>query len=346
MDDDMLHKAPKVLLHDHLDGGLRPSTIAELAAEVGHHLPIEDPGELDAWFDRGGRGGDLVAYLEPFVHTVAVMQRADAIRRVARECAQDLDADGVVYAEVRFAPELSTAAGLDLDEVFDAVAEGLDAGPSTIDVRMLACIMRHEQRGDAVVAAAVRARDRGVPVVGVDLAGPEAGFGVWAHASAIATAADAGLGITLHAGEAAGPDSIAEALDHGAQRIGHGVRLIEDFDADGHPGAVARRVLAASTVLELCPTSNTHTGVVAGPADHPIERLRRLGCRVTVNTDNRLMSGVRLTDEFRGLVDTFGWELDDVQAATLDAVKAAFVDGADRSELTERVTRGFAALRP
>ncbi len=344
---DLLRRAPKVLLHDHLDGGLRPRTVLELAAEVGHVLPAADEDALRAWFLQGGRGGDLGRYLQAFGHTVAVLQSVPAIERVARECVEDLDDDGVVHAEIRYAPELSTAGGLELDAVFDALAAGMAAGPATIETRLLACIMRQDDRGQEVVDAALSARDRGVPVVGVDLAGPESGFPAARHATALRRAHDGGLHITLHAGEAEGPASIADALDHGAERLGHGVRIIEDLAVDGTPGPIAERVLEAGIVLEVCPTSNVHTGVVAQLADHPVERLRRAGFRVTVSTDNRLMSGVRLSEELARTAASQTWSLHEVRAVTRTAVEAAFLDDeVARAALRMQVERGFAALVP
>ncbi len=343
----LLRRAPKVLLHDHLDGGLRPATVLDLARRIGHQLPAEEPAALARWFLQGGRGADLERYLEAFGHTVALLQTEDALVRVARECVEDLDADGVIYAEVRYAPELSTAGGLELDAVFDAVAEGLAAGPPTVEVRLLACIMRQQARGEEVVAAAVRARDRGVPVVGVDLAGPEVGFPASRHADALRRARDGGLHLTLHAGEAVGPSSIADALDQGAERLGHGVRIVEDLAADGTPGPVAQRVLAGGVALELCPTSNLHTGVVDDLAGHPVERLRQAGFRVTVSTDNRLMSGVSLSEELAATAASHGWQLEDVRAVTDTAVEVAFLDDeAAREALRGHIARGFAALRP
>ena len=343
----LLRRAPKVLLHDHLDGGLRPETVLDLARSVGHQLPATDPSELARWFFQGGRGADLERYLAAFGHTVALLQTEAALTRVARECVEDLDADGVVHAEVRYAPELSTAGGLHLDAVFDAVAEGLAAGPPTIEVRLLCCIMRQDARGEEVVTAALRARDRGVPVVGVDLAGPEVGYPASQHAGALRRARDGGLHLTLHAGEAVGPASIADALDQGAERLGHGVRIVEDLAADGTPGPVAERVLAGGVALELCPTSNVHTGVVDHLADHPVERLRRAGFRITVSTDNRLMSGVTHSGELAATAAGHGWHLEDVRAVTDTAAEVAFVDdeGA-REALRGRIERGFAALVP
>ncbi len=343
---DLLRRAPKVLLHDHLDGGLRPATVLELASQVGHELPADDEAGVAAWFDQSDRGADLERYLSTFGHTVALLQTEAALTRVLRECAEDLDADGVVHAEVRYAPELSTAGGLDLDAVFDALAAGIAAAPATIEVRLLACIMRQEDRGDEVVAAALRARDRGVPVVGVDLAGPERGFPAARHAAALRTARAGGLHVTLHAGEADGPASVADALHQGAERLGHGVRIVEDLAADGAPGAVARRVLAAGTPLEVCPTSNVHTGVVHDLGEHPVQALRDAGFTVTLSTDNRLMSGVTLSGELAAVSAAFGWHLDDVAQLTRAAAEAAFLPEQERALLLERVQRGFAALVP
>ncbi len=349
LDRDLLLRAPKVLLHDHLDGGLRPQTVLDLAAEVGHELPTTDCGELAAWFDQRGKGADLGRYLETFGHTVAVMQTPGGLERVARECAEDLDADGVVYAEVRFAPELATAGGLTIPEVLEAIARGLAAGPPTITVRQIVCGMRQEDRAGEAFAAAADARHLGV--VGIDLAGPEDGFPASRHAAAIVGAREAGLHVTLHAGEAAGVGSIVDALDQGAERLGHGVRLVDDLsagedDADA-VGPVARRVLAGDVALEVCPTSNVHTGVVAEVADHPIARLRDAGFLVTLNTDNRLMSGVTATREFQTVVDAFGMGLAELEGMTLAAMEAAFLDDEwARAALVEQIQRGYAALRP
>jgi adenosine deaminase len=344
LDPNLLRRAPKVLLHDHLDGGLRPQTVLELALEAGHELPTTDIDELAAWFFQGDRGIDLPAYLEAFAQTVAVMQTPEAIERVARECAEDLDADGVVYAEVRFAPELSTAGGLTIPEVLEAIAAGFAAGPKTITIRQLVCALRHEDRWAEAFEAAAGARHLGV--VGIDLAGPEAGFPAARHADAITAARQAGLHVTLHAGEADGPASIADALDQGAERLGHGLRILDDVAADGTPGPVARRVLAGRIPLELCPTSNVHTGAVTDVASHPFDRLRQLDFEVTLNTDNRLMSGVSATSEAAAVVEAFGYGLDDLEGFAQTALRHAFIDDDERAVLAERITRGYAALRP
>ena len=349
LDRDLLLRAPKVLLHDHLDGGLRPQTVLDLAARIGHDLPTTDLDGLAAWFDQHDKGADLDRYLETFGHTVAVMQAPDALERVARECAEDLDADGVVYAEVRFAPELATAGGLAIPEVLEAIARGFAAGPPTITVRQIVCGMRQEDRAGEAFAAAADACDLGV--VGIDLAGPEEGFPASQHAGAIAAAREAGLHVTLHAGEAAGVGSIADAWDQGAQRLGHGVRIVDELsvgeDGTDAMGPVARRVLAGDVTLEVCPTSNVHTGVVADVADHPIARLRDAGFRVTLNTDNRLMSGVTATSEFVTMADTFGMGLAEFEGMTLAAMDSAFLeDGQARAALVEQIQRGYASLRP
>jgi adenosine deaminase len=344
LDAALLQRAPKVLLHDHLDGGLRPATVVELAEEAGHELPATNVDDLAAWFHQGDRGADLSRYLEAFGHTVAVMQTREAIERVARECAEDLDADGVVYAEVRFAPELATAGGLQLGEVLEAVAAGFAAGPATITLRQLVCAMRHEDRSEEVFEAAAAARHLGV--VGIDLAGPEAGFPASRHAGAIEKAREAGLHVTLHAGEADGLSSIADALEQGAERLGHGVRILDDIAADGTPGPVAGRVLAGGIPLELCPTSNIHTGVVASIAEHPFDRLRRAGFAVTLNTDNRLMSGVSASSEAAAVIEAFAYDLGDLEVLALTAVEHAFADDADIEVLRERITRGYAAVHP
>jgi adenosine deaminase len=343
VDPSRLAAAPKVLLHDHLDGGLRPATVLDLADAAGHALPTSDVDELAAWFFQGGRGADLPRYLETFDHTVACMQTSAAIERVARECAEDLAADGVVYAEVRYAPELSTAGGLSVREVLEAVAAGFAAAPEGIELRTLVCALRHQDRASEVFPVAAASDDLGV--VGIDLAGPEAGFPASRHAAAIAAARDAGLRVTLHAGEAAGLASIVDALDQGAERLGHGVRLVEDLGPDGEPGPVARRVIDEGITLEVCPTSNVHTGVTPDVASSAFDRLRRAGVRVSLSTDNRLMSGVTASSELAAIATAFGYGSDDLESITLTGVDAAFVDAAVRGRLSALVREGYAAWR-
>ena len=348
---DQVRRAPKVLLHDHLDGGLRPTTVIELAREAGHTLPTTDPGELARWFTEGAFRHDLVLYLETFEHTTGVMQTKDALQRVAAECAEDLADDGVVYAEVRFAPEQHIQGGLTLDEVVEAVLEGFRLGSAGrgITIGTLATAMRHAANSSEIAELALRHRDAGV--VGFDIAGSEAGNPPTRHLAAFQEIAKANSHITIHAGEAFGLPSIWEALQLcGAERLGHGVRIVDDItiDEDGraHLGHLASFVRDRRVPLEMCPTSNVHTGVVDSVAEHPIGLLTRLRFRVTVNTDNRLMSSVTMTDEFDKLVDAFGYGWDELEWLTLNAMKSAFWPFDDRLRIINgRIKPGYAALR-
>ena len=339
-----------MLLHDHLDGGLRPETIVELADASGYRdLPSEDPSTLARWMQRGASRGDLALYLETFAHTVGVMQTADALARVARECAEDLAADGVVYAEVRFAPELHTEGGLPLDGVIEAVLDGFRAGEEHASIRVgtIVTAMRTGDRSLEAADLAVRWADRGV--VGFDLAGAEAGFPATDHRAAFdRVQADGRLGTTIHAGEGDGLESIRGALDCGAQRIGHGVRLADDLTDDDGPrlGPLAREILDRGVPLEMCPTSNVHTAAAPSIEEHPIDLLRRLRFRVTVNTDNRLMSGVTLSSEFEALDAAFNLGLGEMEWLTINALKSAFAPFDERLRLINEVVKpGYARLR-
>jgi adenosine deaminase len=347
--DGLLARAPKALLHDHLDGGLRPATVVELAREYGYdQLPTTDPDELAHWFDRGAKRNDLVLYLETFAHTVGVMQHRDALERVAMECAQDLAADGVVYAEVRFAPELNTEAGLTLDEVVEAVQTGFRRGAAGTDLTIYTIVsaMRTAALSLQIAELAVRWRDAGV--VGFDIAGAEAGYPPSRHLDAFQYVMRENFHSTIHAGEAFGLPSIWEAVQYcGAARLGHGVRLVDDIT--GSPGEEKLGRLAAyirdrRIALELCPTSNVNTGVCASVRDHPIGMLRRLRFRVTVNTDNRLMSDTSMTKEMRQLADAFGWGLDDFEWLTVNAVKSAFAPFPERLRLINGLVKPRYAL--
>ncbi|SCX47388.1 adenosine deaminase [Klenkia marina] len=342
-----LARAPKVLLHDHLDGGLRPQTVLELADAIGYtDLPASDAESLGAWFRQAADSGSLVRYLETFAHTVAVMQTPDAVQRVARECALDLAADGVVHAEVRMAPELLTA--MPIEAAVEAILDGFAAGAreaGTIRVGALLCAMRQADRWDEVAGLVVRYRDAGV--VGFDLAGPEIGFPADRHPSAIALLDRAGAHRTVHAGEADGIESIRGALEGArAERLGHGVRIADEVPEDGSPlGPVAQRVLDEQVTLEVAPSSNVQTGAYPSIARHPVGRLHRAGFAVTLNTDNRLMSGVSVTSEFVAVSEAHGWGWDDVATVTERAVAGAFLGDADRAALLQRVREGYAALR-
>jgi adenosine deaminase len=346
----LIRGAPKALLHDHLDGGLRPSTVIELAQEFGYDdLPTTDVDDLATWFNRGAKRNDLVLYLETFAHTVGVMQHRDAIERTAFECAQDLADDGVVYAEVRFAPELHTDAGLTLDEVITAVLDGFRRGSAGTDLTIYAICsaMRTAARSYEIAEVAIRHRDAGV--VGFDIAGAEAGYPPTRHLDAFQLVSRENFHATIHAGEAFGLPSIWEAVQFcGAERLGHGVRVVDDIEttnggADGvgtgKLGRLATYIRDRRIPLELCPTSNLNTGVVDSIADHPIGMLRQLRFRVTVNTDNRLMSDTSMTQEFAQLADAFGWGLDDFEWLTVNAMKSSFAPFPERLRLINGVIK-------
>jgi adenosine deaminase len=351
-----IRRAPKVLLHDHLDGGLRPSTVVELAEATGYaDLPTTDVEELGRWFVENADAGDLPRYLSTFRHTVGVMQTPEALARVARECAEDLAADGVVYAEVRFAPELHVEGGLALPEVVEAVQEGFRQGCAaaaaagrSIRVGTLLTAMRHAARSLEIAELAVRYRDD--DVVGFDIAGAEAGYPPSRHLDAFQHIQHENGHFTIHAGEAFGLPSIWEALQWcNADRLGHGVRIVDDItlDADGtaHLGRLAAYVRDKRIPLEMCPTSNVQTGAAPSIAEHPIGLLRSLAFRVTVNTDNRLMSGVTVSSEMAALVDAFGYGWEDLRWLTVNAMKSAFLPFDERLALIEGTIKpGWATL--
>jgi len=344
MERSTLAALPKAVLHDHLDGGLRPATILDLADAAGYEgLPAGDERGLTTWFHQGD-SGSLATYLAAFDQTVAVMQSAAALERVAYECLQDLAADGVVYAEIRFAPSLHIAAGLRREEVIEAVLEGIrrSAADHGVVCGVIVDALRHQTDSVEVARLAVRYADDGV--VAFDLSGPELGYPPDAHLAACRLIREAGLGLTLHAGEADGPQSVWRAYGRcHAQRIGHGVRIVEDTVVrDGEIvalGGLARTIRDQRVPLEICPTSNLHTGVVAQAADHPLGALHRAGFTVTLNTDNRLMSGTSMTDEFLLAVTHQGFALADLETVTRNALEAGFGDRSRRLRLVDEVVR-------
>jgi adenosine deaminase len=352
LDESSIRRAPKVLLHDHLDGGVRPQTIVELSREIGYTaLPAEDPDKLAQWFRGAADSGSLERYLETFAHTLAVMQTTDGLRRVAREAVEDLAADGVVYAEIRWAPELHVETGLTLDEVVDAVLAGFREGERAaaaagyqIRVGALVTAMRHAARSREIAELAVNYRDAGV--VGFDIAGAEAGFPPSRHLDAFEYLRRENFHFTIHAGEAFGLPSIWEAIQWcGADRLGHGVRIIDDITAGGSLGRLAQYVRDKRIPLEMCPSSNIQTGAAASIAEHPIGLLRKLQFRVTVNTDNRLMSGTSMTREMALLVDAFGYDWADLQWFTINAMKSSFIPFDQRLDIiNSQIKPGYAAL--
>ncbi|MCX4691403.1 adenosine deaminase [Streptomyces sp. NBC_01408] len=354
---DQIRRSPKVLLHDHLDGGLRPGTIIELAGEAGYeNLPETDADKLGIWFREAADSGSLPRYLETFAHTCAVMQTKAALTRVAAECAEDLAEDGVVYAEIRYAPEQHLEAGLTLEEVVEAVNDGFREGERRakanghrIRVGALLTAMRHAARALEIAELANRYRDNGV--VGFDIAGAEAGFPPTRHLDAFEYLKRENNHFTIHAGEAFGLPSIWQALQWcGADRLGHGVKIIDDIEVaeDGSVtlGRLASYVRDKRIPLEMCPTSNLQTAAAASYAEHPIGLLRKLHFRLTVNTDNRLMSGTSMSREFEHLVDAFGYSLDDMQWFTVNAMKSAFIPFDERLAMINEVIKpGYAELK-
>ncbi|HYB81117.1 MAG TPA: adenosine deaminase [Mycobacterium sp.] len=356
LDLEQIRKAPKALLHDHLDGGLRPSTVVDIAGQTGYDgLPTTDVDELATWFRTQSHSGSLERYLEPFSHTVAVMQTPDALHRVAYECVEDLAADSVVYAEVRFAPELHINRGLSFDEIVDAVLAGFADGEKAcaaagrpIVVRLLVTAMRHAAVSREIAELAIRFRDKGV--VGFDIAGAEAGNPPTRHLDAFEYMRDNNARFTIHAGEAFGLPSIHEAIAFcGADRLGHGVRIVDDIDvlADGKVrlGRLASILRDKRIPLELCPSSNVQTGAVKSIADHPFDLLARTRFRVTVNTDNRLMSDTAMSLEMHRLVEAFGYGWSDLERFTINAMKSAFIPFDERlAIIDEAIKPRFAVL--
>jgi adenosine deaminase len=346
--------APKALLHDHLDGGLRAQTVVEIAEEIGHDLPTTDGEALAGWFVAAADSGSLVRYLETFEHTVAVMQRPEDLRRVARECVEDLSRDGVVYAEVRYAPEQHLSQDLTLQEVVDAVRDGFVEGMADaqaqgrpIVVQQILTALRHAAYSREIAELVVANRDRGV--CGFDIAGAEAGYPPTRHLNAFEYLQRENAHFTIHAGEAFGLPSIWQAIQWcGAERLGHGVRIVDDITVENGRatlGRLAAYVRDRRLPLEMCPSSNLQTAAAASLSEHPIGLLTRLRFRVTVNTDNRLMSGTSMSREMRLLNETFGWDLDEMRWMTVNAMKSAFLPFNQRLDLIERVIKpGYAAL--
>ena len=350
---------PKISLHDHLDGGLRPATIIELADEIGLEIPSTDDIELGEWFEDSADSGSLPTYLATFDVTIGVMQTREGLIRVAREFVNDLVADGVIYGEVRWAPEQHLTKGLTLDEVVEAVQEGIELGSDdargagrNIRVGQLITAMRHADRGLEIAELAVRHRDRGV--VGFDIAGAEAGFPAANQRAAFDYLAQNFFPTTVHAGEADGLDSIRGALFDGrALRLGHGVRLAEDIEIERQDddntyvslGRLAQWVKDREIALELSPSSNLQTGAIAAwgeeLVDHPFDLLYQLGFQVTVNPDNRLMSNTTISRELALLTDAFGYDLADIEVFQLNAAAATFLPLEDREDLADAISDGF-----
>jgi len=352
LDRGVLKSLPKVLLHEHLDGVLRPKTVIELARSAKYdQLPTEDPEELARWFHQGANQGSLPKYLEGFVHTIAVMQTEEALERVAYEQAEDLSRDGVVYFETRFAPIFHTRKGLSHQRVVSAVLRGLERGRKEFGISsgLIICAMRNMDVSLEMAELAVDFRERGV--VGFDLAGEEGGYPPKKHVEAFHYIQRQNFNITIHAGEGFGKESIWQAIQYcGAHRIGHGTRLIDDIAvADGKAvklGDLAQYVLDKRVPLEICLLSNVHTGAARSLSEHPFKILYQEKFRVTLNTDNRLMSDTIMTKEFEAAQDTFGLHLEDFEKITINAMKSAFLPYDRRCDFIYSVIKpGYAKVR-
>lgn len=348
---DQLQALPKVALHDHLDGGLRPSTVIDHCREVGHTLPSDTPDALGEWFFEAANSGSLVRYLETFEHTIAAMQTPEQVARVAHEFVVDQAADGVVYAEARYAPEQHLRRGMTMDQVVEAVRDGLASGMAEaaaagrpIVAQQMLTSMRHVEPTTQIAELALAHRDD--LVCGFDIAGAELGFRPSRFLPAFELLRRGSMFFTIHAGEADGVESMWEALQIcGATRIGHGVRIVEDIAEDATLGRVAAYVRDAQVPLEVSPSSNLQTGVAKDMASHPVDRLLRLGFNVTINCDNRLMSRTTMSREFALLSEAFGWGLTEVERCTTAAMRAAFLPHPQREALVRDVIRPAYANR-
>lgn len=350
---DLLRTLPKVLLHEHLDGVLRPRTVIDLAkTEKYKQLPTQDPRELALWFHQGANQGSLPKYLEGFVHTIAVMQTEEALERVAYEQAQDLSEDGVLYFETRFSPIFHTRKGLTHQQVVSAVLKGLERGRKDFGISsgLIICAMRNMEVSLEMAELAVDFRDRGV--VGFDLAGEEGGHPPKKHVDAFHYIQRQNFNITIHAGEGFGKESIWQAIQYcGAHRIGHGTRLIEDIAVaeDGKVvklGDLAQYVLDKRIPLEICLISNVQTGAARSLAEHPFKTFYKEKFRVTLNTDNRLMSDTTMTREFEAAADTFGLTLEDFEKITINSMKSAFLPYDKRCDfIYTAIKPGYAKIR-
>jgi adenosine deaminase len=347
LDVEALQAFPKVSLHDHLDGALRPQTIMELATDIGHPLPVDTADDLGQWFAESANSGSLEHYLETFDHTIAVMQTAPNLRRVAREFVEDLAADGVIYGETRWAPEQHLRDGLTKAEAIEAVRDGIAEGMAVcreggheIEVRQLLTAMRQAEPTRDIAELTLRYRYDSV--AGFDIAGLERGYSPSRFLESFQLLRHQSAYYTIHAGEADGCESIWEAVHVcAANRIGHGVAIMEDIQLQeggaSRLGDFAAYLLNEQMPFEMCPSSNVQTGAVASIAEHPIHSLDRLGFRVTVNPDNRLMSATSMTREFALLAEVFDYTLSDVRRLTINAAKSVFAPYEIRKALVQRI---------
>lgn len=351
--EEIILRVPKVMLHDHLDGGLRAESIIELAKDFNYkNLPTTDPGELAEWFHRGANKGNLVEYLQGFEHTIALMQTKESLERIAYEMMEDMHKDGVCFVETRFAPVFHSEKGLHHDEIIEAVLTGLERGKNDFGVGygLILCGMRNMKNTLEIAELAVNYRTQGV--VGFDLAGEEGGFPPKKHLDAFQFIKRENFNITIHAGEAFGKESIWQALQYcGAHRIGHATRLIEDIVIDKDDniialGELAQFILDKRLPLEICLLSNVHTGAVDKLENHPFIKLYKQKFRVFLNTDDRLMSDTTLTKEYLTATELFDINLDDIEKLNINAMKSSFLPHHERLHYIYNILKpGYQKMR-
>lgn len=336
---DQLRRLPKAELHCHLDGSLRPETLLELAAEIGVRLPAGDAETLGRHMVAAD-SRNLEEYLHRFDITLAAMQRADALERIAYELLEDAAAEGIRYMEVRYAPVLNTAGGLTMGEAVEATLRGVARAHQDVAIigRLILCGIRTMPPAVSLETAKLAVRFGASGVVGFDLAGAELGNPAADHAEAFAYARDHELACTAHAGEADGPTSIRQAVHIcGAHRLGHATSLYQD-------PSLSRYVNDRRIALELCLTSNVQTRAVASYADHPARRYFEEGHEIVLCTDNRMMSGITLTDEYAAAAEHQGFTLEELALVAQNGFRAAFLPWGSRLALIQRVRQDIAEL--
>jgi adenosine deaminase len=339
---------PKIHLHDHLDGTIRPQTLIELAKDSKYtQLPTKDPVALAKWFSTRTEKS-LPHYLKGYHVTTEIMQSEEALERISYEFMEDHKKDGLIHVEPRFAPWLHTRRGLDERKVMSSILKGLENGRRDfgLDYGVIICVLRAMMTPEQSVSTATWAlefKNRGV--VALDVAGPEKGFPNRHYKDALLIAKKGGLNLTVHAGEDDGLESIQDAIDCGAQRIGHGIRLMDDIQVHNNQiktmGKLAQHIHSKGITLENCITSNFETGVVPNFESHPFHHFLNHGFKVTLNTDGSLMTDVTLSEEYRRAHEVFGLKFKDLHKATINAAEAAFVTPEKRSELIKQVNEFY-----
>lgn len=333
---------PKALLHEHLDGGLRPQTLLELAQARGVAVDAGDADDLAHWMQNNANSGSLERYLQGFAVTTAAMATREACERVAFEAAEDARADGCVLAEFRMAPLLLEPHGMRGEEVLEAILAGLKR--SALPCGLIVCGMRTDKPADTLRSARLAVKYAGHGAIAFDLAGAERNFPPGDHAQSLRAARDAGLGLTCHAGESDRGDRVLEAAALGATRIGHGINIVRG-DTPEQTGEWVDRAKELGLHFEVCPTSNLHTGAVTSLRTHPIREMVEAGLSVSCSTDNRLMSGVTLSSELENLHTRTRLTYPQLAELQRAAVSASFLPKATRDTAMAEVEKGWAALK-